>query len=232
VKTQNESLKRSLLLDSQPSALLKIKSCMTVKTQNESLKRSLLLDSQPSASKDGSALKSCLSLRKKCYIMTKNSPAVIETACAALNPQTVETDLDSPSIPSSPKTSYGCIKKVGFGTVEVKEYTCILGVNKSCSEGPPISLAYPMKTCIAPIDAYRANQEDYRRAKDQLRIPASVRVDMLLDAEYSPYKIQPATLSVLQGKEHRMLSLSRRWYDPIDERADWLKRRVRRLALK
>lgn len=128
--------------------------------------------------------------------------------------------------PSSPAATK---KTLRFDKVEFREYTIILSDNPCTSSGPPIGLGWsydPKDTMLSDIDTY----EDYRhfsgtrRSKSDLRIPAGVRLDIMIDSGYSGQTIKKACQQVKQDQERRYSSLKYKKYDMIFEGAEKLKR--------
>jgi len=94
-------------------------------------------------------------------------------------------------------SSFARKKRVSFGKIQIRDMWIILGDSPCTSAGPPISLGWeydPGDEFQLDIDSY----EDYRdrsgtrRLKVELRIPPKVRVNMLLQAGYSPKEIESA----------------------------------------
>ena len=93
--------------------------------------------------------------------------------------------------------------------------------------GPPIGLAWTYYKDIleSDIDSYEAYRDstDCRRTRFDLRVPADVRTDMLLESGVTLREIRAATKRVQEDNKRKFASLSRRKYDKIFEAGERLK---------
>lgn len=110
-------------------------------------------------------------------------------------------------------SSSGGDSAVRFGTVEIRSYPVILGNNPSPSAGPPVGIGWqhdPEATLKKDIDSYeesRASVGSRRSKAEHLKIAASAREEMLLEAGYSREEIRLATLRAQKDKLRRVESL-------------------------
>ena len=96
-------------------------------------------------------------------------------------------------------------KEVCFASVQVREYPVILGDNPSCTSGPPLTLAWD-HDLVACTSVDEWEKTHYRRSKEVIRVPASVRTEWLLDAGYSPSQVQEVVQAVREEKLRRRSS--------------------------
>ena len=93
--------------------------------------------------------------------------------------------------------------------------------------GPPIGLGWTYYKDIleSDIDSYEAYRDstDCRRTRCDLRVPADVRTDMLLESGVTLREIRAATKRVQEDNKRKFASLSRRKYDKIFEAGERLK---------
>ena len=74
---------------------------------------------------------------------------------------------------------------VQFETVEVREYSIVLGDNPSC-RGPPMSLGWKHSgETEFPFDSFEQQRENNRRAVHEMKVPADVRRSTLRGWEVS-----------------------------------------------
>ncbi|KAL7525941.1 hypothetical protein ACHAWF_001577 [Thalassiosira exigua] len=123
-------------------------------------------------------------------------------------------------------------KQVHFDTVEFREYPRILGDNPYTSSGPPIGIGWrycPEDTVTVDLDLYESGVEGSRRSKQELAIPADVRVDMLREAGYSRMEINAAVKTAREVKKRRGTALKNQKFDPVLERVETVKCGVKRM---
>lgn len=72
-------------------------------------------------------------------------------------------------------------KKVSFDKITVRSYDRTVTDNPTCSSGVPIGISweYDPRHLEVPLESYETSRDGYRRNKNQLRIPAHIRHDML-----------------------------------------------------
>jgi len=73
-----------------------------------------------------------------------------------------------------------------FGSIEIRQYTRILGDNPACPAGPPIALGwkYSPKSIVVSVDEYEMGREP-RREQSALRLSINRRETMLRAVGYS-----------------------------------------------
>jgi len=93
--------------------------------------------------------------------------------------------------------------RVMFSSVEIREYSRIMGDNPSCSSGAPISLDWDHNHSFSlELDVYEGKKS--RRSFDELRIPRKTRHDILLDeCGYSMSTIIKVALEVKVARDQR-----------------------------
>lgn len=135
---------------------------------------------------------------------------------------------------SSPAILIPCAKaKVGFTSVQIREYPRILGDNPSVSTGPPITLSWNYDEATAKdydIDEWECKRCNVRRNKIQFRTPESIRTEWLLDAGYSITHVQQAVNSIKKEQEAQRTSLMKsRFHDKADFMAENFRNSLARL---
>ena len=67
---------------------------------------------------------------------------------------------------------------VRFSTVEIREYAMVLGEASSMLEGPPVAIGWDYQSSWSlDLDSYETERPP-RRIKDELVMPAGIRVAM------------------------------------------------------
>lgn len=101
---------------------------------------------------------------------------------------------------------------VSFGTVEFRSYPIMLGDNPSASSGPPLTICWqhdPEETLTSDIDTYETCMPA-RRTKTELRVPPSMREDLLLlTGMYSRHELTSAVKLVKKERDRRIKTAMR-----------------------
>ncbi|KAL7541358.1 hypothetical protein ACHAXR_011318 [Thalassiosira sp. AJA248-18] len=121
-------------------------------------------------------------------------------------------------------------KGVCFASVQVREYPVILGDNPSCTSGAPIALSWnhDLDSSIS-IDEWEGQRCIERRTKEEIRIPASVRAEWLLDAGYSVSHVHEVIQDVEAAKRRRRSSIVKSSFqDKAEVVAETMKRKLGR----
>ena len=121
---------------------------------------------------------------------------------------------------------------VRFSSIEFRQYVRILSDNPSTSSGPPIGLGWefiPEDTTRIDLDLYERGCDGLRRSGSKLILPRDLREKMLREVGYSRSEISNAIRNVTKVKKRRNISFQNHKYDPINERLETVKFRVRRL---
>uniref|UniRef100_A0A7R9ZGQ7 Uncharacterized protein n=2 Tax=Pseudictyota dubia TaxID=2749911 RepID=A0A7R9ZGQ7_9STRA len=100
--------------------------------------------------------------------------------------QTSRHDRQSTGSRSYSRSGGGSVGSLSFGTIEIRQYTRVLGDNPACPAGPPISLGwkYSPKSTVVSIDEYETGRYP-RRRDSSLRVSVKRREAMLRALGYS-----------------------------------------------
>ena len=96
-------------------------------------------------------------------------------------------------------------KQVLFGCVSVMEFPREVGDNPSVTEGCPLTIGWHVvKQTEYDVDVYELMRpQSLRRRRDELRIPADQRAQILLSHGHSLQEIATSTLEALKIKDSR-----------------------------
>jgi hypothetical protein len=107
-------------------------------------------------------------------------------------------------------------RRVRFTTVEIWEFSIILGDNPSVSDGPPISMSCkPWRRRKFSIEKYENIRKDRRRTRKQLKLSTKTRESKLRITGYTNEQIQLCSMRAAAHKKqklspvHQMLRLAR-----------------------
>lgn len=120
------------------------------------------------------------------------------------------------------------MKEVCFASVQVREYPVVLGDNPSCTSGPPITLAWDHDAdaiISCTIDEWENERRDYRRSRQEIHVPASVRREWLLDAGYSASQLQESVETLQKERQLRRSSFDK---SSLQDKADIVAERMKR----
>jgi len=101
---------------------------------------------------------------------------------------------------------------VQFESVHIRDYPVVIGDSPSTSKGPPVSLGWEYEPATSlSMDEYESTRieggECERRDKVQLRLPSTVREEMLGSAGFSKHEIRQGVKQLLSDKQERRLSM-------------------------
>jgi len=94
-------------------------------------------------------------------------------------------------------------KGVRFGACEIRGYPVTLGDNPRGNWGPPLTLSWDhYGTICMPLEEFES-QHPPRRTESQMKLPLSVREDMLRNAGFSRGEIQAGSKEVNKSRGQR-----------------------------
>lgn len=115
---------------------------------------------------------------------------------------------------TAPSSSFS----VKFKSVMVREYSVTIGDNPSCTSGCPISIGweYEDKIIDVPLDCFEEYREGQRRATHQMRLPATVRHNMLREWAVPTKEILKVQKQCDKVKKERITTLrNEQWKDSM-----------------
>jgi hypothetical protein len=105
--------------------------------------------------------------------------------------------------------------RVGFSTVDVREFDYTIGSGSVPKEGPPVGLGRkPVRTLLnVDIDTYEKRQCSVRRGNDNLRLSLEDRVHVLSEIGHSPDIIEQASWEAEKIQSDRQKSIKNMDWD-------------------
>jgi hypothetical protein len=126
-------------------------------------------------------------------------------------------------------------RSVTFDTVQVREFSLILGDNPAVASGAPVTLDWTPKTeTTLNIDLYErfSKLQQGRRAslgsRSDLTLPVQQRARILMRAGYSIHEIVNAAVEANRIKKERAETLERRGWERLDLFRESASRALRR----
>eukprot|EP00566_Odontella_aurita_P016575 CAMPEP_0113579332 /NCGR_PEP_ID=MMETSP0015_2-20120614/30012_1 /TAXON_ID=2838 /ORGANISM="Odontella" /LENGTH=257 /DNA_ID=CAMNT_0000483305 /DNA_START=173 /DNA_END=943 /DNA_ORIENTATION=- /assembly_acc=CAM_ASM_000160 len=117
---------------------------------------------------------------------------------------------DNHSSHSRATSSGNIVGNSNFGSIEIRQYTRILGDNPACADGPPIALGwkYSSQSTVLSVDEYEMGREP-RREESALRLSIKRRETMLRALGYSTRDLIEADQVRKQDQISRERTVSR-----------------------
>ena len=118
---------------------------------------------------------------------------------------------------------------VSFGDVRVRVYERVLGINPSCTSGPPLSLGwryFPERSCS--IDAYECNKP-FTRSPSELVLCREERELILLSLGYTRKQLANAVRMTIRLKNQRRKTIQNLATAGMEEMVENAGRKVKRL---
>ena len=99
--------------------------------------------------------------------------------------------------------------RIKFGKISIREYELLPGDNPSVSTGPPIQLGWgSIEHYDGSVDEFESKRNGQRRMYTQLRIPETIRRQMLELFGHSKQEIDYCTRQALVVRKKRLRSLA------------------------